>query len=328
MKLSLKLYATVLTTAITIGGLTAAQAQVETETQFAVGRSYVMPAGDFAMRSGTPVRESSRGRPDEEGRLKELKGLGHRPGNSGAGAPQIAATQRASIQSLVTGANGACQTNTATDYAPSDIHGAVGHDNFVTVTNVDIGVYSKSDCSLISREGLTTLFDPLWSNGVPSSQTIFDARVIFDPSADPTHGGRFLVTADSSDGYTNDQYQYFAVSQDGSGTSWYLYVFTLSQGTTVRFCKNRISDFWDYPSAGSSSTRWYVTANDFGTFNATGAIISFDKKASLSGGTVYGMCFNGLQPNLAPPIVTDTGTTAYFLSPGGRALATRFAGTR
>jgi len=97
-----------------------------------------------------------------------------------------------------------------------------------------------------------------------------------------------------------------------------LYAFILSQGTTVRFCKNRIGDFWDYPSAGSSSTRWYVTANDFGTFNATGAIISIDKMASLSGGTVYGMCFNGLQPNLAPPIVTDTGSTAYFLSPGGR----------
>jgi hypothetical protein len=243
--------------------------------------------------------------------LKELKRLGHQSGNSGAGAPQIAATQRSSIQSVLAGAGGNCQTNDATDYAPSDIHGALGLANLVTVTNVDIGVYSKNGCKLISRMGLTKLFGTVFT--IPSTQTLFDPRVLYDPSVD-----RFLVTADSDDSTNYDQYQYFAVSQDGSGTSWYSYAFILSQGTTVRFCKNRIGDFWDYPSAGSSSTRWYVTANDFGTFNATGAIISIDKMASLSGGTVYGMCFNGLQPNLAPPIVTDTGSTAYFLSPGGR----------
>jgi hypothetical protein len=311
MKLSAKLCATAFMVAIFFGAHTAANGQMHAETQFAISGGYHMPAGDFAERTGAPVRETIRGRPDEEARLMEIKRGARRPGEASDGIPAPAATQRSSIQSVVSGAGGGgCQTNSATDYAPSDIHGAVGLVNLVTVTNVDIGVYSKSGCTLISRMPLTALFGAAFT--IPSTQTLFDPRVIYDPAVD-----RFLVTADSDDSNSSDQYQYFAVSQDGSGTSWWLYAFILSQGTTVRFCKNRISDFWDYPSAGSSSTRWYITANDFGTFNATGAIISFDKKASLSGQPVYGVCFNGLRSNLAPPIVTDTATTAYFLSPGG-----------
>jgi hypothetical protein len=92
----------------------------------------------------------------------------------------------------------------------------------------------------------------------------------------------------------------------------------------LHVCVNSDVDFWDYPSAGSSSTRWYIVANDFaGTSNnVTAAILSIDKTASLNltntpNNTVAVYCFNGLQSNLAPPIVTDTGTTAYFLSPGG-----------
>jgi hypothetical protein len=321
MKFPAKLYPIALGAGIAVGPLTAAMAQVETETQVAVGGSYQMPAGNHSARGGAPIREARLHRPDEAGRLMELKGVAGGTAEPGAGLPGTAATQRASAQSIVTGASGGCQTNNATEYTPSDIHGAVGQTpwnnsgttvtSFVVVTNVDVGVYSKTDCSLVSRAGLVDLFGATFT--IPSSTALYDARVLYDPSVD-----RFLITADSSDDFTNDQYQYFAVSKDGSGTSWWTYAFILSQGSTVRWCKNRISDFWDYPSAGSSSTRWYVTANDFGTRNVTGAIISFDKKASLSGNPVNSICFNGLQTNIAPPIVTDTGTTAYFLSPGGR----------
>jgi hypothetical protein len=192
----------------------------------------------------------------------------------------------------------------------------VGLANFVEVTNVDVGVYAKSNCGLISRVPLTTLFGKF---NIPNTQTLFDPRVLYDPSVD-----RFLVTADSDDSTNTDQYQYFAVSSDGNGTSWYAYSVILSQGQgqgASVFCKNDINDFWDYPSAGSSSTRWFITANDFGNINATGAILSIDKAASIAAqGTnsaVPVLCLNGLASNLAPPIVTDAGSTAYFLSDGG-----------
>jgi hypothetical protein len=322
MKLSGKLYPIALGAGIALGTLTAAAAQVKTETQFAVGRNFQMPAGDFAAPRGAPIRETSRGRPDEAGLLKELKQHSGRPAELGI----VATTQRStSSSSVVTGANGGCNTNNSTDYTPSDIHGAVGLTNLVTTTNVDIGVYSKmSNCPLISRVPLTTFFGAF---NIPASQTLFDARVLYDPSVD-----RFLVTADSADDYTYDQTQYYAVSQDGSGTSWWTYAVALIHGTYT-FCVNSDTDFWDYPSAGSSSTRWYITANDsFGTSNTVaGAILSIDKMASLNlnnnpDNVVAVYCFKGLQSNVAPPIITDSSRTAYFLSPGGSGFGNSIRG--
>ena len=243
MKLSVTMYATVC--AIAVGALTTANAQLRNEAQFAVGASYEMPAGDFSTGTGAPVRETPRRKEAGEHRLTVLKALAGSPADRGATLPQAGTVQQSSGRSVVTGASGGCKTNNATDYTPSDIHGAVGLTNLVAVTNVDIGVYSKSNCALISRVSLTTVFKAAFN--IPSTQTLFDARVLYDPSVD-----RFLVIADSDDSNNTDQYQYFAVSQDGTGTSWYVYSFILSQGTSA-FCKNDASDFWDYPSAGSSS---------------------------------------------------------------------------
>lgn len=203
----------------------------------------------------------------------------------------------------------ACNTNVATGFAPSDIHGAAGPSVLVVVTNVDIGVYNKSTCAIISRVSLKTLFN---SFAIPTTQTLFDPRVIYDRAA-----GRFLVTAESRDSANTDQYQYFAVSTTSGATAWNRYRFALSQGTTIRFCKRAINSFWDYPSAGKSANRWFITANDFPvTGSATGAVLVIDKAPTLTGAGVSAKCFSNLASNLAPPIVLDSLTSqSVFLAP-------------
>jgi hypothetical protein len=325
MKLSMKLYAAVLGAGVI--AISAANAEVRTEVQFAVGTSYEMPAGDFSAGAGTPIRETERRKTAGEKRLREIKAregshgdTDATPSHNGNTDAPSSTIQGPSGHSVITGASGGCKTNSTTQYAPSDIHGAVGHAYVVVVTNVDVGVYAKSNCALISRVPLTSLFGKL---NIPSTQTLFDPRVLYDPSVD-----RFLITADSDDSTNTDQYQYFAVSSDETAgrISWYAYSVILSQGQgqgqgATIFCKNDINDLWDYPSAGSSSTRWFITANDFGNVNVTGAILSIDKLASIAAQTTNSavpvLCLNGLATNLAPPIVTDAGSTAYFLSDGG-----------
>jgi hypothetical protein len=55
--------------------------------------------------------------------------------------------------------------------------------------------------------------------GVSADQQLFDPRVLFDRAS-----GRFFLTGESvSQTFADfDQYQYFAVSTDGTGTGWLL----------------------------------------------------------------------------------------------------------
>lgn len=202
-----------------------------------------------------------------------------------------------------------CNTNVATGFAPSDIHGATGYSKLVVVTNVDIGVYQNSNCSIVSRVALKSMFS---SFSDISNQTLFDPRVIFDRAA-----GRFFVTVESRDNRSGntDQYQYFAVSTSSLASGWHLYRVRLSQGTS-RFCKVATNSFWDYPGAGKNRTRWLLTANDFpATGGVSGAIMSIDKTPTLSGGSTSAKCWNNLPYNIQPPIVLDSDSRATFLYP-------------
>jgi hypothetical protein len=179
----------------------------------------------------------------------------------------------------------------------------------VVVTNVEIGIYNKSSCAIISRVPLKTFFagfDDI------ANQTLFDPKVIYDYEK-----GRFFVTVESRDNRSGntDQYQYFAVSTTNAASAWYRYRFTLSQGTS-KFCKRASNSFWDYPAAGKSTNRWFVTANDFPVSgSATGAVLAIDKAPSLIGGSVGGICWNNLAFNIAAPLVLDTNPQAAFLYP-------------
>ena len=203
----------------------------------------------------------------------------------------------------------ACNLNSAVGFAPSDVTGAAGPTRLVEATNIEVGVYNNfGACAVISKVPLKTFF-----GATDAGETDFDPQVLYDRRT-----GRFFVTAETETSIApnTDQYQYFAVSKDATASSWWIYKITLSQGAT-KFCKALTSDFWDYPHAGASSNRWFLTANVFPVAGgATGAILSIDKTPTLTGGTITFKCFSGLPFNLAPPIVLDVSTKSNFLTPG------------
>ena len=199
-----------------------------------------------------------------------------------------------------------CNAQAAAGFAPSDSHGAAGGTNIVTVSNVVVQVQNKSTCAIVSSQNLTAFFAPV---GVAAGTTLFDPRVVWDRAH-----SRFFLTAESETGSNDDQFQYFAVSQNSLGTSWFLYRITLSQGAS-RFCKKATTSFWDYPNAGYNRTRWLITANDFCT-TVTGALLDINSAPTLTGGATTVACFINLPTNLAPPIVIDTATVMTLLSPG------------
>ena len=304
MAVSPKLVSALVGAGLGFAAITAAHAEAARLTQTVTAGSYAMPAGDFAtlVPSQPPIEVVTR-IPVRDRELRRLKALPGQPaGNDPAEAPGTGGAAPSAVTQE-------CKTNIATGWTPSDIHGAVGGTNLVVVTNSDIGVYSKADCSILSRVSLKTLFGAAFA--IPDNEFLFDPRVIFDARA-----GRFLVTADSRYNLSDDQFQYFAVSKDAEGTSWWLYRVVLSRGSAF-FCKAATTTFWDYPSAGKNDQRWFITANDFPLAgSATGAILDIDKGPTLSGDPTTIICINNLDVNVQPPIVLDNKTKAFFLSPG------------
>ncbi len=274
------------------------------QTRTVKAKSVVLPKGDHTAGSAlVPRPMEARRIPIGFTALKALKAV-----RAPAEASAVAPSGLRSPAGLGISAN--CATNVATGFAPSDIHGAAGHSRIAVVTNVDIGIYSYA-CAIQSRVPLKTFFAAL---APTATETLFDPRVLYDRKI-----ARFFVTVESRDSANTNQFQYIAVSKDSSGSSWWVYKFALSSGAS-RFCKSATNSFWDYPNAGYSANRWYITANDFpAAGGATGAILSIDKIPSLSGGNITAKCFSGLAFNQAPPIVLDqttAATTAVILSPG------------
>jgi hypothetical protein len=211
-----------------------------------------------------------------------------------------------------------CITNVATGFAPSDIHGAVAPTRLLVVTNVDIGVYSKATCGIISRVPLRTFFGAF---GIPASQTLFDPRVLYDRLS-----GRCLVTVESRDSGNTDQFLYIAGSTSSTCSSWNLRRFTLSRvSPAALFCKVAQGHFYDYPNAGYNSRRLVLTSNNFnGNFFANGTVLSIDKLALYANGGVVGKCFNtGSTGNLTPAVVGDGNTSMFILSPGTTSISRR-----
>ncbi len=202
-----------------------------------------------------------------------------------------------------------CNTNGPSGFAPPDIHGAVSKRRLVVVTNVDIGVYKKSDCTAVSFTSLKSFFGGF---AIPGAETLFDPRVIWDPDSQ-----RFLVIAESNNASNGNQFLYFAVSTNQLATKWKRWRFVLSRASTgTVFCKNAASDFYDYPNTGVNKHKWFVTSNNFpNSGGAYGTILSVRKLPSLSGNAkVTGFCRRNLAFNIAPPIVWDQNPVATFLA--------------
>ena len=207
-----------------------------------------------------------------------------------------------------------CTTNSENAGTPSDIIGAVGPANLVVATNTIVGVYNKSTCAPIASTLLNTLF------GAGSGEGYFDPQVLWDNTT-----GRFIVTAELTVTGNANQRQGFAISQDNTGTSWWVYNVVIINGATF-FCVPDATAFWDYPHVGSvngTNPKWVLNANVFPTAGGGFSnLLVINKTPTLSGGSTTISCFDGvahggaMQFDTAPPNVLDTNSIAYFLSTG------------
>ncbi len=215
-----------------------------------------------------------------------------------------------------------CVTNASTGFTRADVSGAASNNQLAVLTNVSIGVYRRSDCGVISRTTLKSFFAGL---GLRASDTLTEPRVIFDFDSK-----RFFVAVISHRSGSKDQSLYYAVSTNSAGAAWHRGRIVLSQGTNF-VCKTAANSEWFFANAGVNKRRWFVTANNFPASGVqTGAILSLDKAQTLVGQPAPFKCFKNLPDNLAPPIVRDSATFAYFLSTGrdsGNAVRRRLLNT-
>lgn len=308
------------TCALAIGLAAAALAPAakagDTQTQVAAAHRLHMPAGDIASqaRRQLGLKSLKLKYALSPARLKALKAAAG-GAESGELAPE--ATSRATGAPAVVRT---CTTNSFDMWTPSDINGAASATHIVAVSNDAIALYRTDTCSVTSHMTLEQFLSMALS--IPSTQEVFDPRVIFDASV-----GRFVVTAESYDDLNYDQYQYLAVSTDGTASDWNIYQIKLSEGSYL-FCKLAIESFWDYPILGRSANRWFITANDFpsgrpdeggeaGPADPRGAILSMDKAPTLTGDPATLRCFRNRTVNIAPPIVKTNDRRALFLATDG-----------
>jgi len=293
------------------------QSQAVEQTQLAESVSHNMPLSNEEYAPVEPEQKFEVPAPGIPIGREALKDIKNKAETGTPNAPTKAIPALKSSQVSNSKVLSGCSVNISNGYAPSDIHGAVGTSRLVVVTNTMIGIYNKSTCHKDSYQSLEDFFSGVATSG----QILFDPRVLYDFS-----NKRFFVTAESMNSKNYDQYQYIAISQDETGMSWWLYRIMLSKGSS-KWCKGAVKNFWDYPSAGYDKSNWYITANDFSSWtSATGAIISIDKSHTLSGLPAGIACHNSLASNIQPPIVMDSASSAYFLSPGsgGGSSITRY----
>ena len=293
-------------------GIIAAQA-AETQTAETPNVPVLsMPAGDHRTAPDTALSVLMQGprlSPTPAAELERLKNLpadGDAPDNAGEAADAALGVEpRAILRN--------CEMNVATGFAPSDVHGAAAPANIIEVTNVDIMVRNKTNCALVSSMSLKTFFGGAGGFIIPETETLFDPRVLFDR----LHG-RCIVTVESRNSGNTDQFLYIASSRTNSCTTWRRIRFVLSRVEPfARFCKNLVSDFYDFPNAGYNFRRLVVTSNNFPTAGSSyGTLLSINKIALHGTAVVTGRCFRPISGNSTPAVQGDAGTSMIILSTG------------
>ena len=266
------------------------------------GGVYRMPAGDhFTAADAVDIPQAvPRRSPTPEAELRRIKGS-VAAASEGDPAPASSAPQGRALYKE-------CVTNASTGFFPSDIHGAASPTNLVVVTNVNIGIFNKTTCAVVSNVSLKTFFGSSFT--IPAAETLFDPRVVYDR----LHA-RCIVTAESRNSGNTDQFLYVAMSTSSACTSWRRIRFVLSRvSTSSLFCKALASDFYDFPNLGYMGTRIVVTANHFPTAGGShGSVLSINKSEMMSGAPVSGRCFRPVSTNTAPAIVSSSSVTQMFL---------------
>jgi hypothetical protein len=157
----------------------------------------------------------------------------------------------------------------ATGLLPPDSNSDVGPNHIVETVNAQYQVFDKSGASLLGPANIQTLWSGFGGTGCAATNN-GDPIVLYDAAAD-----RWLISQMSLPNRPNPPfYQCVAVSQTGDPTgAWYRYEFDMG------------SDFNDYSKIGVWGNGYYMTDNEFDSFdNYLGAgVWAFERSRMLSG---------------------------------------------
>ncbi|MCP4153054.1 MAG: hypothetical protein GY757_35305 [bacterium] len=182
---------------------------------------------------------------------------------------------------------------------PPDTTGDVGTTYYVQAVNTSIGIYRKSDGSLVSATTFDSFFGGTGISGTPcDSNNNGDPLVLYDRYSNRW----FILDFAWYSSYSGGSYYSIAVSKTGDPTGdWWQYAF---QADNVLMN--------DYPKAGIWHDGIYITAN---MFNFSSGSYQHVKVWALRKPDIY----NG---TLISQTVTDSHTRAYSLLPSNAKSAT------
>jgi hypothetical protein len=172
---------------------------------------------------------------------------------------------------------------------PPDVGGAIGKSQFVSVSNDEIEIRS--------RTGALTKINSLNGFFGYSTEAIYDPRVQWDPEYQ-----RWIVTClgfpqgtTGSGGNATVQYLFMAISQTSSATgAWWIYALNVNffGGT---------GSLYDFDMLGMTQDALIFTGNIFGATSFQGSNLFEAAKARVYGGYGYGFEYwTGLEATLQP----------------------------
>ncbi len=193
---------------------------------------------------------------------------------------------------------------------PPDLHGAVGFNHFVEVTNSRLDIYSKATGAKVKSVTLAALFS--WT-----SSSLFEPRVTFD-----LIWKRWVIIADSQPLADGRQTLQVAISKtaDPLGSYWIYRIPVVPA--------NSSGLFYDFPMLGWDQDAVIVTGNVFDKVDYLRSEIMVLSKARLYNGmsVLIPVFTQGTTGTIAPPIVLDQNLRTYcinapgYLSPGGNIM--------
>jgi hypothetical protein len=186
---------------------------------------------------------------------------------------------------------------------PPDLHGAIGLDHFVEVSNAHVDIFVRTNPALRTSIPLGAFF------GIPRNQT--QARAVYDRI-----WNRWIVTAEAL-APDSRQLFYIAVSTTSNALGSY-FIYELD----VAF---HPSDHWFLPQVGMDQDAIIVTADLTAGSGNSGALAFAIAKARLYNGLGFSVpVFTGLQGGLTPPIVLDQNGRSFLIAAtswGGNSLS-------
>jgi hypothetical protein len=229
------------------------------------GQAVAQPAINGQHAHGAPARRIHSVVVPAPGLLKNGKaeagrrGLGPSSGGPGGPAPQAVV-----VNGLNQPGMGATDNSAANQGTPPDTTGAIGPNHYVEFVNSKVGVYQRSNLSLVSTRNL----DPFVGF---SGDNVFDPQIQWDQQ-----GGRWLYVNDDIDA-SNHNYLDFGWSKTSDPSDlvngWCRFRFTTDSGNT-RFLE-------DYPKLGHDNQHILIGTNSTrGNSFFTAHIYSIPKPAN------------------------------------------------